>query len=471
MRGLEIIRKFIGSNYVLDRIAKEIFDRLPLWFRYRFYYGKTFLFWSAFLKESEYWDKEKLEAFQFEQLKALLEHAVQNIPYYKKLFADYGFNPVRMQSREDINILPYLTKEAVREKANDFVATNIHQKELIKATTSGSAGIPLTVYKTREAIEIFHAFQFDLLSRVGFNPGRKTVIFQWKDISMGKKKRLNFLRYGNKLILSAAQENMNNEWMQKYYAMIWTFRPEFISGYVTIILAMAFFIKELGLYPFNCMKAVFAHSEAIYPWQRRIIEESFGADVFPSYGMHEGVVYGGGCEHSNHYHIYPQQGITEFIPRNGNNHEIVGTGLNNYAMPFIRYRTMDIGIKGDKTCSMCNRHYPLIESIDGRSYDFLVNKKGQLFPSIISVDSTSFKNVKQFQFYQDEPGIAFLKIVKKKSYSNADTVLLENEINKQFSIPEKGIEIKILFVGAIKITSSGKSLRTDQRLNIKDFAF
>jgi len=473
MGTLEIIRKFIGSNYVLDRIAKEIFDRLPLRLRYRVYYGKTFLFWSAFLKESEFWDKEKLEDFQFEQLKALLEHAALNVPYYKKLFSDYGFNPKKVQCLEDVKTLPYLTKETVREKVNDFVATNIHQKELIKATTSGSAGIPLTVYKTREVIEIFHAFQFDLLSGVGFNPGKKTVIFQWKDISMGKKKGLNFLRYGNKLILSAAQGNMNNEWMQKYYAMIWTFRPQFISGYVTIILAMAFFIKEQGLYPFNCMKAVFAHSEAIYPWQRRIIEESFGADVFPSYGMHEGVVFGGGCEHTNQYHIYPQYGVTEFIDINGNknNHEIVGTGFGNYAMPFIRYRTMDIGVKGAKTCSICSRHYPLIESIDGRSYDFLVNKKGQLFPSIISVDSTSFKNVKQFQFYQDEPGIACLRIVKRKSYSNADTVLLENEINKQFSIPGKGIEIKILFVNDIKTTSSGKSLRTDQRLNIKDFAF
>ncbi len=311
MKSTEIIRKFIGSNYVLDRVAREVFERVPLRLRYRLYYGKTFLYWSAFLKESEYWDREKLEAFQVEQLKALLNHSAQNVPYYKKLFSDYAFNPVKMQGREDVEILPYLTKETVREKANDFVATNIQQKKLIEATTSGSTGIPLTIYKTRETIEISHAFQFDLLRRVGFNPRRKTVVFQWKDISIGKKKGLNFLRYGNKLILSAAQENMNNEWMQKYYEMIWTFGPEFVSGYVTIILAMAFFIKEQGLSPFNCMKAVFAHSEAVYPWQRRIIEESFSASVFPSYGMHEGAIYGGGCEHSNHYHIYPQQGITE----------------------------------------------------------------------------------------------------------------------------------------------------------------
>jgi phenylacetate-CoA ligase len=471
MSSLEIIKKFMGSGFIKDRIAREIFDRLPLWARFRIYYGKAFLYWSALLKESEYFGSEKLEALQHELLKDILCSAEQNVPYYRNLFADYGFNPAKLQCLEDIKVLPYLTKEIVRDNLNDFIATNIPKKEFVTVTTSGSSGIPLTIYHTKESKEIGSAFNFHLLDRVGFTPKSKTVVFQWRDIKMGNRGGLIYLRYGNKLILSSNHNNLQNEWMIRYYEMIRRFRPEFISGYVTGMLSMAFFIKEQGFTPLAGINAVFAHSETMYPWQRRIIEESFGARAFPSYGMHEGVVYGGGCEHSNHYHMFPQKSIIEFIDGEGNHHEIVGTDLNNYAMPFIRYRTMDIGIKKDALCDLCNRRYPLLESIEGRSYDFLVNRRGKVIPGIINVDSKSFKNVKQFQFYQEEPGIVYLKIVRSKFYSDSDTLLLENEMKKEFYFPELGIEIKLMFVDDIKRSSSGKTLRTDQRLRMNDYAF
>ena len=132
---------------------------------------------------------------------------------------------------------------------------------------------------------------------------------------------------------------------------------------------------------------------------------------------------------------------------------------------------MDIGIKKDTLCDLCNRRYPLLESIEGRSYDFLVNKGGKLIPAIIDVSSKSFRNVKQFQFYQEEPGIVYLKIVRGKFYSDSDTFLLENEMKKEFYFPELGIEIKVLFVDDIKCSSSGKTLRTDQRVRMNDYPF
>jgi len=471
MSTLEIINRFIGSSSIKDRIAREVFDRLPLWARYRIYYGKAFLYWSALLKESEHFESEKLEALQLQLLKDILRNAAQNVPYYRKLFADYGFNPTKLQCVEDIRVLPYLTKDIIKDNLHDFIATNIPNREFVTVTTSGSSGIPLTIYHTKESKEIGSAFNFHLLGRVGFTPKSKTVVFQWRDIKMGNRGGLRYLRYGNKLILSSNHNNLQSEWMIEYYEVIRRFRPEFISGYVTVMLSMAFFIKEQGFTPLVGIKAVFAHSEAMYPWQRRIIEESFGARAFPSYGMHEGVAYGGGCEHSNHYHMFPQRSIIEFIDRGEDHQEIVGTGLNNYAMPFIRYRTMDIGIKKDTLCDLCNRRYPLLESIEGRSYDFLVNKGGKLIPAIIDVSSKSFRNVKQFQFYQEEPGIVYLKIVRGKSYSDSDTFLLENEMKKEFYFPELGIEIKLLFVDDIKRSSSGKTLRTDQRLQMNDYAF
>ncbi|MEW6416533.1 MAG: hypothetical protein AB1480_00210 [Nitrospirota bacterium] len=175
MMSIEIIRKFIKSHFLLEKVTREVIERLPLKLLHRLYFGKTFLYWTAFLKESEYWDKERLEAFQLEQLKVLLKHVQQHVPYYREIFSSYGFNPRKVQCLDDIKTLPYLTKETVSERVNDFIAENIPQKALIKTTTSGSTGIPLTIYKTRESDEIYASFLFNIMSRVGFTLKKRAV--------------------------------------------------------------------------------------------------------------------------------------------------------------------------------------------------------------------------------------------------------------------------------------------------------
>src|SRR6266498_2501113 len=94
-RTVEVIKKLVKPHYILEKIARDIVAGFPLSLRYRLY-GRTFCYWAAFLKESEHWDRERLETFQFEQLKALLIHAGRNVPYYEQIFSDCGFNPEKV---------------------------------------------------------------------------------------------------------------------------------------------------------------------------------------------------------------------------------------------------------------------------------------------------------------------------------------------------------------------------------------
>jgi phenylacetate-CoA ligase len=468
MEMAALIKKFVGSNAVLDMVAKECFERLPLKLRYRIYYGKHFLYWLAFLKESEYWDRDRLESFQFERLKALLRHASQNVLYYKKRFSDYGITPDTLQCIDDIKQFPFLTKQTVRDNANDLIAVNLPKSSLVKTTTAGSTGIPLVIWKTRESVEREHGSLFDVLSRVGYNPKKRIVSFQWGDITGGRKEG-NFLKYGNKLVLSAIG-TASAETMYNYHKLIASFRPDFIAGFKTILLFFASFIKEQGLLPFTGPKAVLAYAESIYPWQREAIERSLGARVFSTYGLHEDVIFGGECEYSYATHLYPQSGITELFDLDGTYSEMIGTGFSNYAMPFIRYRTMDFCTKGENSCKRCGRNFTLLEEINGRVNEFLVNKDGRLvYPVMEEFNPDIFKNVKEFQFFQDEPGIAYMRIVARSAYSDSDTLAIKNEIVNRLNIPGSGIEIGITVVDHVERTSSYKSLRTDQRLDIKNF--
>ena len=102
--------------------------------------------------------------------------------------------------------------------------------------------------------------------------------------------------------------------------------------------------------------------------------------------------------------------------------------------------------------------------------EFLITQDGKMLNTYMSnIASDIFRNVKQFQFYQEELGIAYLKIVKGPAYAETDNHLIKREVDKRFNIPNNRISITVIFVDNIEQPPSGKTLMTDQRLDIKDF--
>jgi len=459
-----LIMKFLSSAK-LDKIALDLYERLPLAFRHRFIYGSPFLYWKAFLQESQGWDKKRIQEYQIERLKDLLRHAKNSIPYYKKLFADYGFDPERVQTIDDIRVLPYLNKETVRDRLEEFIISSVPRKSLLMKPTSGSSGIPLTVYKTKESQKIFTAFWDDLLVRIECMPMSKIMMF-WSVIELGKQKDLPFLRYGNRLIFS--NKHLTDDYMAECLRLIGKFEPEFIFGFPNTLTVFSAFIKKNGYRPFRNLKAVIAHSETLYPWQRNLLKEVFGVRIFTIYVMTEFVVFAGECENSENIHMYPQYGLAEFKDFDSGHEEIVATGFTNYAMPLIRYQTGDIVIKGGELCHTCGRHHQLIDRIEGRINDFLINKEGRVIPRIMPAVKI-FPHTKQYQFLQEEPGKAGLRIVRADSYSEADTLYIKSKLSEIFGPMSKTIDIEIEFVDSIPQTPAGKLNLVDQRLDIRKF--
>ena len=64
------------------------------------------------LKKSDKWSIEKLQAYQFERLKTLLQFAYDHSPFYKKEFDEVGFHPSQMTSPDDMKVLPVIDKSS-----------------------------------------------------------------------------------------------------------------------------------------------------------------------------------------------------------------------------------------------------------------------------------------------------------------------------------------------------------------------
>ncbi len=73
----------------------------------RIRYGKVFWDTYNFLQESQWWSREKLEDYQLQQLRELLHHAYENVPYYRRIFDERGLKSKDIHNFDDLRKLPY----------------------------------------------------------------------------------------------------------------------------------------------------------------------------------------------------------------------------------------------------------------------------------------------------------------------------------------------------------------------------
>ena len=126
------LEKLVKSlPYPLEQGIKYAYGAVPVPLRY----GKMFRQMYAFLQESQWWSREQLEEYQLEQLGRLLEHAYENVPYYRRVFDERGLKPKDIQDFKDLQQLPYLTKEIIQENLPDLVARNCDHRRLHRHPT------------------------------------------------------------------------------------------------------------------------------------------------------------------------------------------------------------------------------------------------------------------------------------------------------------------------------------------------
>src|SRR5690606_27603299 len=152
----------------------------------------------------------------------------------------------------------------------------------------------------------------------------------------------------NELVLSSY--HLDEATIAESLKAVHRFRPQYIHGYPSAIVNFLRGVQQAGLQMPAGVRAVLCGSEPTYDFQRTFIEEMLGCRVYSWYGQSECVLLAGECECSQDYHSFPLYGVLELVDEQGHpinqsevEGEIVGTSLNNFAMPFIRYRTGDRG--------------------------------------------------------------------------------------------------------------------------------
>jgi phenylacetate-CoA ligase len=394
--------------------------------------GRLFKRILSELEKSQWYSEAELMQLQNEKLKKLVRFAYENVPYYRGLFQSLHLKPEDIKEASDLNKLPILTKDEVRRNLDKFVAKNISKslsRHFFKRFTSGTTGSPLMLYRDIYSLNFEEAIITRQYHWAGFDLSQRKVVLRSEPVALPLVNRPPFGRYNlpqYTLLLSSYHLSKKN--ISLYAKEISDFRPSALDAVPSTAYLFAKLLKDRDINGIN-FKYVFTSSETLTFQRAAFIKEQFKSRIFDHYGVAERVVAIGTCEKGN-YHVYPEYGITEFIPVNGDpkKREIIGTGLNNFIMPLFRYRTKDIAILSADSCP-CNRKFPLVERLEGRMFDeYLTTRDGRILPLVCNLVSIDTLNIIEAQVLQLSDSHILVKIVPEKTYSTKDEINLKKNI-------------------------------------------
>ncbi|GBC63757.1 hypothetical protein DENIS_4755 [Desulfonema ishimotonii] len=424
------------------------------------------------LNKTQWLTKYHIEDIQIRRTKKILIHAFENVPYYRQLFKHRDFNPYRFQHFDDLRILPVLNKKKIRKNFNLLLAQNAHRFRPRRRQTSGSTAEPLLYYADELSHSCAWANNWRAFSMAGFQVGEPFVLLSGGSLMprttpTGQKIYAIMMRMKQ---LPAYQ--LDYAKTKFYIKLLQKYKCAYIFAYPSLIYLLSRYLIKMGKSHSVKFKAIFTTSEVLSHSQREIIQKAFDCPVYDTYGNNETSLYAFECEcrqglHYSMEHSYLEVLDSEGQPCNaGDTGRFIATNLFNYAMPFIRYDTGDLGALSEEECA-CQRGLKKIRHILGRSRDFVCTPDGKQIHG-------SFFNHVLFKLFHMNPWIATWHVRQEainhitiSLYSDGSPVRKDTEKIKDMLKKTLGHEMKIDFIIDKKphITPTGKQKLIESCIN------
>lgn len=357
------------------------------------------------MEDVQWWPAERIAALQLERLRAFLQDVGTNVPYYRDLFKQIGFEPERITGVADLQRLPFLTKAIVRAQTDAL--KHVNAQGLARFNTGGSSGEPLIFYIGVKRVSHDVAAKWRATRWWDVDIGDPEIVVWGSPIELTKQDHVKAWR--DKLLrtqlLSAFE--LSEAKLDQFVDTIRRVRPRMLFGYPSALTLIARHAQKRGLAMDGLgIKVAFVTSERLYDDQRATIGQVFGCKVANGYGGRDAGFIAHECPAGN-MHLTAEDVVVEIVNAAGQVQpagiagEIVVTHLCTNDFPFIRYRTGDVGVLGAMACT-CGRGLPLLQDIQGRSTDF-----------VTASDGTVLHGLALIYILRDLPGVQAFKVVQE----------------------------------------------------------
>jgi phenylacetate-CoA ligase len=402
-------------------------------------------------------------------LREVARLAYEKTSFYRRLFDAVGFHPEDLKSLDGMNRLPTIDKQAVIGNLSDMCTRSVSGEDVDFGATGGTSGTPLSFYLDAGRSSVEYAYLTLSWERAAFRLGMPMAVLRGRTVRRDRNGLLHeydpILRHHYYSTFQMSDENM-----ARYLEHVATIRSCFLHVYPSSVAALARFVLRSGKQAPKNIHGIIAESEIVYPEQRKMVEEVFGCRYFACYGHSEKLVLAAECEHSTDYHVWPTYGYFELLDEAGKpvttpgqRGEIVGTGFINTVMPFIRYRTGDWATYVGDRCEACGREHIIIRDIRGhRTQEMLIAADGSEIPwTALNMHDDTFLHVRQFQFMQETPGRAVLRIIPAQGFADKDKEKIHRNLGRKL---DGRLTFTVACVDAIPLSPRGKAIYVDQRI-------
>lgn len=344
--------------------------------------------WVEHIKDPriECMSKDEMMALQSERLKDVVSRVYNNVSFYNKKMKETGIEPDDIKSIEDINKLPFTTKEDLRDHyPMGLLAIPPEQVARVQGTSGTTGKLTIAPYSQKD-VAVWGECVARCLAMAGLSAGDIIhVCYGYGLFTGGMGLDFGAAHLGITTIpMSSGNTQRQMMCMEDLGATALACTPSYA-------LYLAESIQEAGLVDRLKIKASINGAE---PWteeMRKKIESILKVNSFDIYGLCE--VTGPGvaqdCIHHVGLHVHSDYFFPEVLRpdtlaacNDGEKGELVFTTLAKEAMPLLRYRTKDITSIDHSVCK-CGRTTPRISKFTGRTDDMKIVRGVNIYPTQI----------------------------------------------------------------------------------------
>ncbi len=331
--------------------------------------------------ENEFREPAELTALQAAGLRRVLQVAADSVPYYQALFEKLAVSPQQGGDFEVLRRLPVLSKHDVQGNEAALCARKMPRGEKVYAwfQSSGTTGRATRVLHTHRSNLVFNLlvqrqfrwFRWDPMRlrgeirNYGLLPPRADGSRQ----APGAACRQDFWRYAGRFFKTGPQAGLcATNPIERQLAWLQETAPSYLTANASVLDRLAWFAEGKAV-P-DGLESVHSISEQMTETMRARVERNLGVVVNESYGLNEIGIVALRCA-AGRYHVQIEHCIVEVLDDSGapcapgTVGRLVVTGLNNFAMPLLRYETGDLAAAAEGPCP-CGRSLPAFGELVGR---------------------------------------------------------------------------------------------------------
>jgi phenylacetate-CoA ligase len=351
---------------------------------------------------------------------------------------------------------PVLEKEAVRAGPARFHCGSGWLT--VSAATSGTTGMPLQLRRSLASV----AYEQAVIDRfveqnAGLSlPRCRAAVLRGDDIKPIADREPPFWRLtngGHRLVFSA--NHLDETTLPQYLDALRSYAPDILFAYPSVLESLCSLMLVRGdrirIGTTECA------SEALTPATGEIARHVLGTRVLAHYGQAERVAWAQGTPDEG-YRFVPTYSINElrFVERadDADIYELIGTGLWNDSMPFVRYRTGDhVRLRKDSDPqAVASGREPFLGVI-GRSGDYLIGPAGARLVGIDHIPR-GVPNVIRAQFIQESAEAVTMLVVPAPGFGEEQRRLLLEQAARKLP---PSMRVRIETTSRLLRNASGKT--------------